>query len=568
MKNSVLKKYSDVKIRTKTMIILIILTLIPSICITLAAFMNINRISEDFISTHINSRNKTTEYNFNKYFERVSTNYINILSNNTFFLELERLYETDADIDSLSKILKETVDDYIEDADIVSPDGKFYRCLEENNIVINDSDFYNKKTDTNDLREMVTDTDGDFYFVLRRKLINMFNGNDDGTIIIYIPEREICKIFGSSNDADVLFLTDKEGNVLSSHDKSRIGSGVMYAQMNRNEAVDFSINGEEYYMCRYKISSNIFEFSNDIYVVGIISLMYIERMKNMILLSMGMIILFMAVIIPVVAVGVSKGVVYSISTLQKNMERFALGKSFKSGRKNTGSDEMAMLEKSFDEMVDRINCLVAENKKQEEKQRMAELDTLQAQINPHFIYNTLDSISWLAQMNNNKDIAEIVQSLSRFFRISLHNGKKYVTILQELEHVKCYLTVMEFRYKGDFEVIFDIEDGLEEELILKTVLQPVVENAINHGIRPLERPGKININIYQKYEFILLEIKDDGVGFDVKNPPKGRKGGFGLKNVISRIEMEYGENCGVEISSKIGEGTKVVLKIRKLKKDL
>lgn len=563
MKNSVLKKYSDAKIRTKTIIILIIFTLIPSICITLVGFFSTNRISDEFISSHIESRNKTTEYNFNKYFERVSTNYINILSNNSFFVELEQVYETSSGIDLLSEILNETVDDYIENVDIVSPEGEVYRCLGKNNIKINDSDFYSKKAGTNNLREMVSDSDGDFYFVLRRKLINMFNGNDDGTIILYIPERELCKIFGSSNDADMLFLTDKEGKVLSSHDKSRIGSGVMYAQINSDKAIEFSVNDEEYHMYRYKISSKIFEFNEDIYVVGIISLIYIERMKEMILISMGMIILFMVVIIPCVAVGESKRAVHSILTLQKNMERFALGQSFKRGKINTGSDEMAMLEKSFDDMVDRINLLVAEKNVQEEKQRMAELDALQAQINPHFIYNTLDSISWLAQMNNNTDIAEIVQALSKFFRISLHNGKKHVTVLQELEHVKSYLTVMEFRYRGTFKVVFNVEKELEQELVLKTILQPIVENAINHGIRPLDRPGKICVNIKSDGEFILLEVKDDGVGFDVNNPPKRRTGGFGLKNVISRIEMEYGKECGVQIQSAPEKGTSVSLRVRK-----
>lgn len=559
--------YLNTKIRTKIAGILIIFTLIPSICILLLTFFYINRINNDFIGTYIEARNKTAEYNFNKYTERISENYLDILSNNDFFLELERIYETGDDVKALTEMLQGITDDYINDIDIIGPNGSYYRCMAKNNIDIDEGEFLYKSADTNNLGEMVSDENGNFYFVIRRKLVNMFNGNDDGVMIIYVPEDDVCKIFGEEDNESIVFLADKDGRVLSSWNKSNIGNNVMYGRVNTDEAVAISLNNEEYYMSRDKIEIDLFSFFEEIYIVNIMSLQYINQVKKMIMMSMGFIVLSMILVIPIVVFAVSQGAVYKITSLQKKMERFALGDSIKLDKKNNG-DEISVLESSFMTMVERINVLSEEKNAEREKQRIAELNALQAQINPHFIYNTLDSISWLAQMNNNTDIAKIVQSLSKFFRISLHNGEKYNTVLQEIEHVKSYLTVMGFRYTEKFDVIYDIDKTLEQELVLKTILQPVVENAINHGIRPLEGRGRINIKVYSENEYILFEVCDNGVGFDVNNPPKSRNGGYGLKNVALRIELEYGENCGIDIKSSIGEGTNVVLKVRKIEKRL
>ena len=195
----------------------------------------------------------------------------------------------------------------------------------------------------------------------------------------------------------------------------------------------------------------------------------------------------------------------------------------------------------------------------------AELRLLQEQINPHFLYNTLDSIVWLAEGGNKQQVVEMTADLSVFFRTVLSGGNDYITVKEEESHIRSYLKI---RYENILDYVIRIDPEIEEQVILKMTLQPIVENALYHGIKNKRGGGRITIRGYGEGERIVFEVEDNGIGMDaedleeLKKKLRGeesrldsRNGGFGLNNVAQRIRMYYGEQSEITITSRKEEGT-------------
>ncbi|GGG01932.1 histidine kinase [Paenibacillus albidus] len=192
------------------------------------------------------------------------------------------------------------------------------------------------------------------------------------------------------------------------------------------------------------------------------------------------------------------------------------------------------------------------------KEKEAELHALQSQINPHFLYNTLNSIYLMAERISAKNISKMVMSLSNIFKLSLNNGDYITTVGNEIEQVKNYLEIQNIRYKGKFEVIIDLEPGIEQIRMLKLLIQPLVENAIFHGIELKEDKGTIVIRGRREGATLIFEVEDDGVGFD---PVDMQPRGYALRNIQERIQLHYGQDRGIRIDSIPGAGTKITLEI-------
>lgn len=234
------------------------------------------------------------------------------------------------------------------------------------------------------------------------------------------------------------------------------------------------------------------------------------------------------------------------------------------------NDEISTLSNSFNHMLDRINVLMKEVVAEQELKRKADLNVLQSQINPHFLYNTLDSIVWMIAANN-KNAIKMIEALSRFFRISLSKGKDLVTLADELEHVKNYLIIQGMRYQD--KITFDIETdpSLLNYKTLKIILQPLVENSIYHGIKNKDEKGHIHIAAEILEGNLLITVSDDGVGMDeetcnnilkdtfVQKHPSGS--GIGARNVNSRIKLYFGEEYGLAFESEPGIGTTVFVRL-------
>ena len=565
-KNIIQNAYASVKIRTRIAAFLICATVIPIICIFLAAFFGVNQMNDEFAKNHAKSGQIAAEYNLEKFVERINLSYINLLSNDEFFRNLENLYNSKGGLSEINTLLANEITDYIRDIDIIGNDGKYYRCLSQNRVNILDArqikTFMNEDSNW---KETITDEKGIYYFILSKNLVDVYTGKREGSIVFYISESDICSTFSSiKTGGDNAFLIDENNRIISGNVKEEIGSISSYSSIEEDTLIKVSFGDERYFVSKHKMLSEKFDFPTNFTLIETISCEYVDRILNTMIFYLIAAVAAVLIISPFLAAFLSKKALDTVTALQTKMLKFSNGEEIEMGKSGKAVDEISMLEENFDDMVVRIKELISRNNIEKEKQRVAELNALQAQINPHFIYNTLDSISWLAQMNGQRDIVEMVQALSSFFRISLHNGERYVTVAQELTHVKSYLAVEEFRYPDEFEVEFNIQDGIENELILKIILQPIVENSIKHGIRALDKKGKININVYSDCDDIVFEVRDNGVGFDVNNtPPSRHNGGYGLKNVASRIKMEYGEGYGISIESEIGKGTFVKMRIKR-----
>lgn len=235
----------------------------------------------------------------------------------------------------------------------------------------------------------------------------------------------------------------------------------------------------------------------------------------------------------------------------------------------SSEDEIGQLAATMNRMSKKIGELVEKIRREESNQRLLELKAMQYQINPHFLYNTLDSISMSARKNHDEQCEELVIALSDFFRISLSHGQEFVTLETEVEYAVCYLEIQNIRFPEQITWDLSVEEQMKAVKIMKFILQPLVENSIYHGIRDAGRSGHIQISAFQEADGLILCVEDDGIGMlpeeltelmkELESEEIREKdiheGGFGLKNVHQRLKLMYGEKSGLQISSEWEEGT-------------
>ncbi len=234
-----------------------------------------------------------------------------------------------------------------------------------------------------------------------------------------------------------------------------------------------------------------------------------------------------------------------------------------------GTEEIEVLSDSFGHMVLQIQELMEKVRNEEITLRKTELNALQAQINPHFLYNTLDSIAWMCEVGRTDEAIEMVNALARLFRISISRGHELITVEQELKHAECYLKIQKFRYKSQFTYEFKVEESCMGYLCNKITLQPLIENAIVHGLDMSEK-GEILIEVYEQGQDIIMKVCDNGVGMtqtqceEILQKDSHHNNGIGIKNVNDRVKIYFGEQYGVTISSELDEGTKVEICMPKI----
>lgn len=234
-----------------------------------------------------------------------------------------------------------------------------------------------------------------------------------------------------------------------------------------------------------------------------------------------------------------------------------------------GSYEVQHLGKSVQDMKFRIKGLMQDIVNEHEEKRKSEFDSLQAQINPHFLYNTLDIIVWQIENEKQSEAVHTVTALARFFRLSLGKGKNIVTVKDEIDHVKNYLMIQHMRFKNKFDYEFDIAEDVLELPSLKLMLQPLVENAIYHGMEFMDGDGMIMVKAWRKEDELYLSVADNGLGMTEdkvemiltgeSTSGNGRGSGIGVKNVNERIKLYFGEAYGLTIDSEPDEGTTVII---------
>lgn len=236
--------------------------------------------------------------------------------------------------------------------------------------------------------------------------------------------------------------------------------------------------------------------------------------------------------------------------------------------------ELQVLYDSFEHLVKRTKQLMEKVRNEEIVLRKTELKALQAQINPHFLYNTLDSIQWMCEQGNDDDAVKMVGALAKLFRISISRGHELITIRDEIQHAQSYLIIQSFRYRNQFSYSFNVDEELMDCLCNKITIQPLIENAIYHGIDRMVDEGEIKVGVHESDDGdIVITVEDNGVGMTeeqcrkIMSKERSDSGGIGVKNVDDRLKIYFGEKYGIHIESELDVGTKVTVRIPKLRKE-
>lgn len=290
--------------------------------------------------------------------------------------------------------------------------------------------------------------------------------------------------------------------------------------------------------------------------------------------------MLMAVILVAVALIissiVSKGITRPIHKLQSSMALIQEG-DFQAGNVEVDSrNEIGSLTETFNVMTQKIQELMVQIIEEQQAKRKSELKALQSQINPHFLYNTLDSIIWMAEEGKNEEVVVMTASLAKLFRQIISNEEEEISIFQEVEYCRNYLIIQKMRYKDKLEFEIDLAPDIKGDKIIKMVLQPLIENAIYHGLKYKESKGMLVLKGYGQGDDIIFEIRDNGVGMDQetmkhifeRHKVNYRSNGVGVYNVERRIKLSYGQEYGISYKSKLGEGTVATMRTPKERRDV
>lgn len=310
------------------------------------------------------------------------------------------------------------------------------------------------------------------------------------------------------------------------------------------------------------------------YVVGASYISELVDSKVMsVIQNIVVILIFTMILVSLLIFALSKVLTKPIRTLVKAMHEFEENATKFKYSPTIGVSEFNQLNHSFEHMVLQIQDLVEQIKNEEITLRKTELKALQAQINPHFLYNTLDSIQWMCERGKNEDAILMVSSLAQLFRISISKGYELIPIEKEIQHAKNYLVIQSYRYKEQFTYTFDVDAEVLPYFTHKITLQPIIENALYHGISGNVDEGKIIITAKKIEDDILFTISDNGVGMtpiqvqEILCKELTDSKGIGVKNVNDRIKIYFGEQYGIEVHSELDIGTTITIRIPAIKED-
>lgn len=406
-----------------------------------------------------------------------------------------------------------------------------------------------------------------YLFHLTHRMIDHRNINKEtGVVILSINENLLYSVCNSEiTDGSFAYITDDTGRIISYPDKTKIGTreagyddvlqkftGVYVSEAIRNFKIISVIDQSSFY-----IESSL-------------------QLRGFLLIGIFLLLLTSAIIITITFF-LSR----SIDTVTAAMKQAEEGNLYVSINEHKIFPlEIQMIAKDFNAMMEQTARLVEEIKTVSAKQRDTEIKALEAQINPHFLYNILDSISWMALEKDEFEISGMIISLAKILRYSINQSNKIVSLRDEAEWIKQYIHLQQIRYKNSFDNIIDIDETLLDLKIHKMILQPFIENSINHGLknREAEHGNMLHIAIWQE-EDICIKIEDNGRGIEpelLKKIQQYSEQNFmtlqddemeddkiGMKNAIRRIAMYYGEGARIQVSSKPGEGTAVIIRLKR-----
>lgn len=395
------------------------------------------------------------------------------------------------------------------------------------------------------------------------KLVNFYNDNlrQTGILIVDINSKRLDELAQQSNFGDgghIVILNNDNSLVYSNYDTC-IDNSCTSSQVMQ----DIIFGGETVTVDEIEMYANVNTLGNTRWKIGtFINVEIISETRNQTLVLAVMIFGFTLVISSGISLVIARRISNPIHKLQSHMKFVEQG-DFLQKIEIEGQREVVDLGHSFNRMQEEIRALMETVLIEQKEKRKSEFLALQTQINPHFLYNTLDSIVYLSENEMNDKVQEMVIALSKFFRISISRGKNIIPLSEELEHAKNYLLIQQIRYNDKFDFKFEIEDETKDLRIVKLVLQPIIENAIYHGINTEFDKGSIIIRSFIKEDKLILEVEDDGYGIPEKKIKElyenmyieQKQASVGLRNVYQRLNIYYGDQMSFEIDSELDERT-------------
>lgn len=398
------------------------------------------------------------------------------------------------------------------------------------------------------------------YVAVARKLWNPDNYNEAiGVLAVSIDRQILEEMLLSSVENQILYLETAGGEILASNlPLQELARLPVEQRMTGDREFYLRYLDGEAYMAR----SCLLDKSN-LYLVSLVPVSVMEREVDAVNGRMRMIYVMICVFIVLCFIPLTRSVTSRIQLLKEQLIRGQDGVIRKIDMDHEYRDEIGQLIVHYNEMVDKVEELMQEQYTLGQEKTGAELKALQSQINPHFLYNTLDMINWMAQKNETQNIRSVVQAMSRFYRLTLSRGHDIVTIADEVKMCDAFMEIQKRRYKGRILYEVEVDEEIMDYLIPKITLQPFLENAIIHGINEKEDArGVVMLNGWLEDGRITLSVTDDGTGMTDQDKKVSSSGShYGLENIAKRLKLFYGEEIPIQIESSLGVGTCIIINI-------
>jgi Predicted signal transduction protein with a C-terminal ATPase domain len=410
-----------------------------------------------------------------------------------------------------------------------------------------------------------------------RGVKSLYRSIQSATLVINIKESDLTSIYSNMEDpSSSLYIVDSRGKIISNIDRSKIGrSSLAYTKIDKNlKNGNFTLNQNStkkqvFYLKLKDLGWTIIsETDTNDYVKDILT------MRNT-LLFMFLISLIISLVLSLYLVFIITKPIKRITAAMFEVEKGSIGLTLT----GTPENEFGMIMRQFNKMSLYIAELINENRIIEEKKRRQEIAALQLQINPHFLYNTLNTIKLMAAIVNAANIVESITILGNMMRSVFKLPSPMCTVEEEISYLKSYIKIMNFRYGEGIKMMYDIREDLIECHILRFIMQPLVENAICHGLAEKNHFGEIHVELIEEDGDIFLTISDNGVGmtgeklteikeslFDLSECGDQLLKGIGVRNIHHRIRLHFGEKYGLEIESEKGKGTRIRVRLPKIQK--
>ncbi|AKL95920.1 sensor histidine kinase YesM [Clostridium aceticum] len=412
-----------------------------------------------------------------------------------------------------------------------------------------------------------------YYFSLGRKLIDFNTLEELGLLTVDIDEIILENSYKNlvSGDIEQIFIANKYGEIVSHPDKSKIGESIeneVYAQEilmaeKKSGHISFKDHREK------KIAIYATCDVNDWKIVKIVPYWYLYKEIDEVqwkLIRVGVIYVIITSFLMLF---------FSIKTTEPIIKMMKLMKKTENGDLDVqidteGKDEIGQLGVSFNNMIAKMRCLINRLVEEERHKKELELEVLHAQINPHFLYNTLNTIRWMAKLQGAKSASNALTALIKLLMISINFGKDMISLEEEIEYVKNYILIQRLRFNERFTIHYSIDEECLSCCIPKLILQPIVENSIIYGLQEEDsEPLNIEIKAYTSQEMLVVEVSDNGPGIKsevLKNILKSEKDAnkfstVGLNNINQRIKLSFGEAYGIKILTKENQGTNIIVEL-------